>query len=104
VSAEHPLGVLEGDVIPQVRELIESRERIPEAAFGVTSDRGQSSGLDFDALETGDLEQMLLQQLHGRPAKVEALSPGHDRLQDLVSLGRGQDEDDVVGRLFECLQ
>jgi hypothetical protein len=104
MRTQHPFSVLEGDVPAEAGQLVEGRKRVPEASLGVACDRGQSGGLDLDALETSDLREVLLQYLGRGTPEIEALGPGHDRLQDLVSFGRRQNEDDVSRRLFQRLQ
>jgi hypothetical protein len=86
------------------RELVKEPLRIPERAPPLACDNGQGLRLDLDFLGFGDLFELSYQRLDARAAEVEALTAAGDRRQDLVLLGRGEHEDDVLGRLFEHLE
>ena len=97
-------GVGSESVIGGSDRLVEDRKRI--AHRSVAGFREQCEGvivrLDFFA---GDEIAKLaddIVELDG--AKTEMLAAGTDRLRNIFRLRGGQHEDDVVGRLFQCLE
>ncbi len=102
--AEQPLCVLHCDVAAQTPQLVESRQRVPRSSFSVTCDNLDCIRVDVDALALCNIREQLDKRRKRHPAKVKALSSGHDSGKHLVCFGSREHEDDVVGRFLECLE
>ena len=57
-----------------------------------------------EVFPVGDVFEVRDQGLRRHWMEIEPLRPAADRVEQLVGLGRGEDEDDVFGWLFECLE
>ena len=86
------------------RHLLQHRHTVPHGAAGVDGDRRQGVRLGIDALDGGDGGEVFDQVAVGHRAEVEPLAPAPDGVEQLVRLGGGQHEDDVVGRFLERLE
>ena len=96
VGRETPVG--EGE------HLVEDRLGVSHAAVGQSRDEGQGVVIGLGSLCGDDAAQLGDDGRIGQPAKVVALRAADDRGRHLVGIGRGQDEDDVVGGLLDQLQ
>src|SRR5690606_40588071 len=67
-------------------------------------DGDESGRLRLVALAVGDRRQVTGQLVDRHRVEVEALGAAPDGVEELVGLGGGEDEDDVVGRLLERLE
>ena len=84
--------------------LVEQRQAVAERAVGAAREQDQALVVGRDALAAAHLGKARRDLGHGDAAEVEALRPAQDRRQDLVRLGRGEDEEDVRRRLLERLE
>ena len=98
-------NVAVGDLLsPESNDLIQQGLGIPHAAFSRPDDVVQGAVPDRDAFAFGDHAEMFLYFLRGNRPEDELLTPRKDRRRQLVALGRGHDERDVVGGFFKNLQ
>ncbi len=96
--AEIERGAAEG------HRLVEHAERVAHTAVGFRRDEVQRFVVVGDSLLAGDVFQVGHTVLHADAVEVVDLATGEDGGDDLVFLGRGEDEDGVCGRLFEGLE
>ena len=85
-------------------ELLERAERVAERAGRVAGEQRDGVGRDLDRLRGGDARDDGGDLLDRRAGEVEAVAAVDDRRQDLLRLGRGEDEDRVRRRLLERLE
>ena len=84
--------------------LVEDRESIAHTAISLLCDDGERLLFVLDALFLSDGLQMVDRITDGHPLEVIDLTTTEDGGQDLVFLRRGEDEDDMCGRLLKCLK
>jgi hypothetical protein len=110
---EGPVGVAEqgdGPFIADGRglgpghQLVEQRERVAHGSAAGPDHEGKHAGLDGDALCGAELADVL-EHLGGRdqPERI-VVGARADGADDLLGLGRREDELDVLGRLFDDLE
>ena len=85
-------------------QLIEHRFRVAQSAIRAARDRMRRRRLERDLLFSGDELQMLRDQVRRDAVQIETLAAAQDRRQDLLRLGRREDEFHVRRRLFERLE
>ena len=85
-------------------ELLERAERIAEAPGRMAGDQRHRPVIDVDLFLVGNAAQHGRDLLDGGPPEVEAVAAIDDRRQDLLSLGRGEDENRPGRGLLERLQ
>ena len=85
-------------------ELLERAERVAERAGRVAGEQRDGVGRDLDRLRGGDARDDGGDLLDRRAGEVEAVAAVDHRRQDLLRLGRGEDEDRVRRRLLERLE
>jgi hypothetical protein len=103
--AQHGQHVLECDRRARVGdELLQGPERVAEGAGGGPGDQRARLVGNLKALRVGHPPQHGGDLAHGGAPEVEPVAAVHDRGQDLVRLGRGEDEDRVRRRLLERLE
>ena len=96
---------LVGDVSTrEAHHLVEYREGVAHTPVGLLGDDVERFGLGGNTFLCGDILQVLGNVGRGDTLEVIDLAPRQNGGQNLVLLGGGQDEDGVVGRLFERLQ
>ena len=96
---------LHGDPsVPERRHLLQHRHGVTHRAVGVQGDGGQRVGVGLDRLGGGHRGEMAGHLLVGDRVEVEPLAPAADRVEQLVGLGGGQHEHDMVGWLFQRLE
>ena len=93
---EPPLAVGDGRV--------QQRERVAEAPLRRAHQQRQGRRVELDLLLGEDLGEPAREEIGGDGAEVEALAAREHGGRDLLGIGRGEDEDHVVGRLLERLQ
>ena len=87
-----------GDILAAKRDqLIEHRFRVAQAAIRAARDGMRRGRLERDLLLAGDELQMLRDQVRRDAVKIEALAAAQDGRQNLLRLGRGEDELHVRG-------
>ena len=97
--------LLIGDVaLTERHSLIEDGQCIAHTTIGFFGNHGQRLFLVGDAFLLGHAFQVGDGVLNGHTLEVVDLASRDDGRQNLVLLGRGQDEDDVRRRLLERLQ
>ncbi len=89
---------------PQRDGLVEQAERVAHRALGGARDHRQRLLLHRHALLGADAGEVGHHHLRLDPAQVEALGARAHRHRHLLDLGGGEQELDVVGRLFQRLQ
>ena len=98
-------GLLEGDVaLRETRHLVEDGERVAHTAIGLLRYHAQGLLLIGDFFAFGHHLQLLDDVGHGHSLEVVDLAAREDGGQDLVLLGRGEDEDDMGGRFLQRLE
>ncbi len=86
------------------RALVEQAQRVADAALGEAGDQlGRLAG-EFEAFFPGDVRDLVGQLRRFDAAEVVALAAREDRRGDLLQLGRGEDEDQMLRRLLDDLQ
>ena len=96
---------LVGDVsLREARRLVEDGKGVAHTAVGLLGDDVQCLLLVLYVLLFGNAFQMADDVRHGHALEVVDLAAGQDGREDLVLLGRREDEDDVCRRLFQSLQ
>ena len=91
-------------VVGEGQHLVEQRLGVAHAAIGQAGDERQRLGVGLGAFGGDDAGQLADDGRIGDAAEVEALGAADDGGRHLVRVGRGQDEDDVVGRLLDQLE
>ncbi len=84
--------------------LVEHRQGVAHAAVGFLRDEVQRLFVGRDVLLPGDVFEVFDAVLDADAVEVVNLAPREDGRNDLVFLGRREDEDGVCGRLFERLE
>ena len=96
---------LDGDLaVGRGRKLVERRDRVAEAPTCAAGDQRERGVRGLDLLSVGDQAQELRQLGEAGPREEERLAARAHRGEDLVELGRAEDEDEVRRRLFDQLQ
>ena len=96
---------LDGDLaVGRGRELVERRDRVAEAPTRAAGDQRERGVRGLDLLPVGDQAQELRQLGEAGPREEERLAARAHRGEDLVELGRAEDEDEVRRRLLDQLQ
>ena len=91
--------------IPGVRPAeIQKRKGVTHSAIGDAGDEGGGLLGEGHVLLPGDVQKPVPDDLRGDALKIEALAAGLDGGRDLVNLGGGQNEDDVLRRLLHDFQ
>ncbi len=85
-------------------ELVEDRQRVADRPATGPDDEGQHAGSDVDALLRADLAEVVGQLLRRDEAEGVVVGAAADRPDDLVRLGRREDELHVLGRLLDDLE
>ena len=86
------------------RALIEQAQRVADAALGQAGDQlGRLAG-KFKVFFPGDVRDVVGQLRRLDAAEVVALAAREDRRGDLLQLGRGEDEDQMLRRFLDDLQ
>ena len=94
-----------GDIALTERSgLVEDGERIAHTAVGLLCDNSQSLFFILDAFLLSDGLQMVDRVADGHPFEIVDLTAAEDGRQDLMLLGRSEDEDDVCGWLLQRFQ
>ena len=91
-------------VLGEGDHLVERREGVPNRSLGRARDHGQGVVGDLDRLARGDVAQVRDQVPHADPAKIQPADAREDGREDLVGVRGGEDEGDVLRRLFEGLE
>ena len=94
----HDLATAKGD------QLIEHRFGVAQTALGAAGNGIGGFGSQLDALEASNLLQVCGDQRRGDAPQVEPLATAQDRGENLLRLGRGKDEFDVLRRLLQRLE
>ena len=85
-------------------QLVEHGQRVADRAPAGTDDEREDTWGDRDLLRRAQLGQVVLQpQRRHKPERV-VVGARADRANDLVGLGRGEDELHMLGRLFDNLE
>ena len=85
-------------------ELLEERLRVPHRPARPPGQDAEGFGVGVDVLATADLLQGFDDLVRVDPGEVVPLASREDGDRDLVRLGRGEEEFDPFGRLFEGLE
>ena len=85
-------------------ELTQDRQGIAHAARGTAGDQRQGGGIGGHALGLADRRKVLLEHARGHEAECVIEGARADSGDDLVGLGRGEDEAHVVGWLLHELE
>lgn len=96
--------VLHGVALGTGHELVEQREGVANGSTAGTHDEGQHAGVDGDRLAVA--ERLHVVEHLGRRHESEGIvvRAGADRADDLLGLGRREDELHVLRRLFHDLE
>ena len=84
--------------------LVENRERVAHAAVRSDGNQHRRVVVDLHVLPLADELEAFGDVLRRNTPEVKALAAGEDRRQQLVHLGRRQNEDHVRGRLLQRFQ
>ena len=96
---------LHGDLaLGRGRKLVQSRDRVAEAAAGRAGDQREGCLRSLDALTLGDALQVAHDLGQPRARENECLAARADRREHLLELGRAEDEDEMGRRLLDQLQ
>ena len=85
-------------------DLVEHRQRVAHASVGFLSDNMQRFVVIGNALLRGDVFQVTHAVLDADPVEIVNLAAGQNRRDDLVLLGRRQNEHGMRGRLLKRLE
>ncbi|RAO03029.1 hypothetical protein GUI43_05353 [Micromonospora noduli] len=85
-------------------ELVEHREAVPHAAATGADHQRKDRRLDGDALGLGELLQVRADHLRRKQPERVVVGPRPDRAEDLLRLGGGEDELDVLRGLLDQLE
>jgi len=94
----HPVGSRSRD------HLTEDRQRVPHASGSRASHQCQGRRFGRDAFGFADRRQVLLQVLVPHEPECVVVRPGSNSGEDLVRVGRGEDEAHVLGWLLDQFQ
>ncbi len=86
------------------QQLVEHRLGVAHPAGGQPGDEVDGGGIGVAAVGREDPVELALDLGDGQPPDVEALEARQDRRREAGRLGRGEHEDDEVGRLLERLE
>ena len=86
------------------KQLVEHRFGVPHATGRQTRDQVDRTGLRRSAVALENRAQLAADLGYGEPPKVETLDAREDGGSNAARIGRAEDEDRVVGRLFERLE
>ena len=85
-------------------DLLQETQRVADGPGGVRRHHGQALVPGFEALPGRDRGGVFDEQLGGDRVEIESLRPAPDRVEQLVRLGRCQNEDNMLRWLFEGLE
>ena len=85
-------------------QLVEQAERVASGAAASAHHQRQHAGLDLDALFVDDRRDVVEQHARRDEPERIVVRARSDRADDLLGLGRREDELDVLWRLFDDLQ
>ena len=85
-------------------QLIEHRFRVAQSAVRAARDGVRRGRLERDLLLSGDELQMFRDQVRRNAMQIETLAAAEDGRQNLLRLGRGEDEFHVLGRFLQRLE
>ncbi len=104
-AAQRRLHLLAVDRTTADRErLIEQRQRVACRAAGAAGDEVEGFGIGLDPFLGQDVGEELDQLPVRQQCELEVLRARPEGGQDLLRVGRGEDEHHVCGRFFERLQ
>ena len=86
------------------RALVEQAERVADSALGQPCDQLGRVAAQLKALLRSNMRNVVGQLGRLDAAEIMALAARKDRGGHLLQLGRGEDEDQMLGRLFDDLQ
>ncbi len=96
--------VLQPVLVRPAEQLVEHRERIADRARPRPDNQRQDCGLDLDPFRFTKLRQVVPEDSRGHQAEGVVVGTRADGADDLVRLGRREDELDVRRRLLDQLQ
>ena len=85
-------------------QLVEHGQRVPHRAAAGTNDERENTGGDRDLLGGAHLAQVVLQPQRGHEPERVVVGARPDRADDLLGLGRGEDELHVLRGLLDDLE
>ena len=98
----HPFGVHPS--LAEGGNLLQQAQRVPDRAASIGGDHCQAIGSGVEPFSGGDLGHVGPQDLGGHRVEVKPLGPASDRVEQLVRLGGGEDEDDMLRWFLEGLE
>ena len=85
-------------------QLVEHRQRVTDRTAAGTNDEGENARRDRDLFGGADLAQIVVQRQRGDEPERVVVGPRSNGADDLVRLGRGEDELHVLRRLLDDLE
>ena len=103
IEVADDVGIM--DIAPaEGHRLVEDGQRVTHRPVGLHRDDMEGLVVDRDPLLRGDAAEVLHDVRDGDPVEIVGLAAGKDGREDLVLLGRRQDEDRMGRRLLEGLE